>query len=379
MKPWLLVAGDFTPFGGMDIANYALARYLAARGEVHLVTHRAWPDLALPNVTIHRVARPFGFHFLGSLWLSQVGQRVWRGLKPRGVHALVNGGNCPIGAATWVHYVHAAYRPSVGGSIAHRSKAPLIYGRDLAAERTTLRAAPLVICNSRRTREDVIERVGVEPSHAQVVYYGSDPIRFSPVDAHSRAVAKQRLTCSPDRPLVGFVGALGDRRKAFDAVFEAWSELCRRRAWDADLLVAGTGAELPYWQRRARAAGLEERIRFAGYRRDMPEVFAALDALVHPARYEAYGLSVHEALCRGVPALVSAGAGVAEQYPAELSELLLENPDDPGELVERLSLWRCHSERFHALIAPLSQKLRARTWDDMAADITALVERAEAA
>src|SRR5262249_42932765 len=44
---WLIVAGDFTPLGGMDAANHALARYLAGRGdEIELVTHRAWPDLA---------------------------------------------------------------------------------------------------------------------------------------------------------------------------------------------------------------------------------------------------------------------------------------------------------------------------------------------
>ena len=55
VTPWLLVAGDFTPFGGMDAANHALARYLAARGEVHLVTHRASADLAaLPAITPHR-------------------------------------------------------------------------------------------------------------------------------------------------------------------------------------------------------------------------------------------------------------------------------------------------------------------------------------
>ena len=86
MKPWLLVAGDFTPLGGMDVANHALARYLAARGEVHLVTHRAWPDLSrLPTVTVHRVRRPFGSHLLGSPWLSREGRRVWRrvGAAPR--------------------------------------------------------------------------------------------------------------------------------------------------------------------------------------------------------------------------------------------------------------------------------------------------------
>ena len=54
----------------------------------------------------------------------------------------------------------------------------------------------------------------------------------------------------------------------------------------------------------------------------MPTVFAACDLLIHPARYEAYGLAVHEALCRGLPALVSATAGVAERYPEDLGQLL---------------------------------------------------------
>ncbi len=31
MKRWVLAAGDFTPLGGMDRANHALARYLARR------------------------------------------------------------------------------------------------------------------------------------------------------------------------------------------------------------------------------------------------------------------------------------------------------------------------------------------------------------
>jgi glycosyltransferase involved in cell wall biosynthesis len=377
MKSWLLVSGDFTPFGGMDAANYALARYLAARDEVHLVTHRVWPDLAsLPNVTVHGVERPFGWHFLGAALLARAGRRLWHQLGPRGIRAIVNGGNCRVGAASWVHYLHAAYPPNQAGSTVRRAKASLLYRRDLAAERIVLREAPVVICNSRRTRDDAIERVGVAPSRAHVVYYGSDPDRFSDVSAVERVAAKRALGVSADRPLVGFVGALGDRRKAFDVVFEAWTELCRRPAWDADLIVVGTGAELADWRRRTLESGLGARIRFDGYRRDMPDVFAALDLLVHPARYEAYGLSVHEALCRGVPAFVSRVAGVAEQYPTELADLLIDNPDDAGELAGRLAAWRGCTERTRSLLAPLSSKLRARTWDAMAADIAGLVERA---
>ena len=75
--PWLLVAGDFTPLGGMDRANHALALYLASSGrDVHVVTHRAWPDLASrPTVSVHLVRRPFGRHLLGSPMLALAGRR----------------------------------------------------------------------------------------------------------------------------------------------------------------------------------------------------------------------------------------------------------------------------------------------------------------
>jgi glycosyltransferase involved in cell wall biosynthesis len=257
--------------------------------------------------------------------------------------------------------------------MARRAKTSLAHKRDLAAERRALRAAHLVICNSRRTRDDVIERVGVDPSKVEVVYYGGDPVRLSPPGAEEREAARAVLGQPPDRPLVGFIGALGDRRKAFDTVFAAWSELCRCRDWHADLIVVGDGAERPAWEQRARAQGMADRIRFAGFRTDVPRILAALDALVHPARYEAYGLSVREALCRGVPALVSASAGVAEEYPPDLGELLIQDPDNPGELRHRLWAWGRDIDRLRERTQPLSERLRRHTWDAMAGQIAELV------
>jgi glycosyltransferase involved in cell wall biosynthesis len=379
-EPWLIVAGDLTPLGGMDAANYALARYLAGQStDLHLVTHRAWPDLQeWPNVTLHPVPRPFNKHLLGSPLLSREGHRVWRRLGARGSapRAVVNGGNCRLASANWVHYLHAAYEAPTAGSAARRAKTRITHKRDLAAERAALGVATVVLCNSERTKRDVIERVGIADARVKVVYYGSDPIRFAFVDAAQRAASKRTLGRSLDRPLAGFVGALGDRRKAFDSIFEAWVALCARPEWDADLVVVGSGAELPAWRDRAAAAGLKERMTFLGFRSDVPDILAALDVLIHPARYEAYGLSVHEALCRGLPALVSGSAGVAEQYPAALSDLLIADAGDAGELEERLVGWRRGMERFRELVEPVSARLRARTWDAMACEIVACVERA---
>jgi glycosyltransferase involved in cell wall biosynthesis len=378
MTPWLLVAGDLTPLGGMDAANHALARHLAHRGdEVHVVTHRAWPDLrSLPSLNVHEVWRPFGRHMLGGPMLAREGRRVWRRLRVRGARAVANGGNCRMTAANWVHYVHAAFRPDVAGTVGQRAKWWLAHRRELAAEREALCEARVVICNSQRTARDVIERIGVDSKRVVVVYYGSDVRRFGPVTDMVRDEARRQLNVRDNRPLVGFVGALSDRRKAFDTVFRAQTSLCRRPDWDAQLVVVGAGAELPAWRRRAAEAGLQNRIVFMGFRPDVPDILAGLDVLVHPARYEAYGLSVHEAICRGLPALVSSSAGVAERYPEALRELLIDDPNDDRELAERLWQWRSRRDIYSTLVAPFAATLRARSWDAMAEEIAHHVERA---
>jgi glycosyltransferase involved in cell wall biosynthesis len=365
---WALVAGDFVLHGGMDRANYALAAFLARAGDrVELVTHRAAAELAaLPGVVVYRVMRPVGSHFLGSWWLARAGRRHAGSAETR---VVVNGGNCPIPAANWVHYVHAAYRPELPASPLQRWKMRLTRPIDLRTEQAAARAAQVVICNSNRTRRDVVERLGVLPERAATVYYGCDSALFRPVGRNERESLRERLGWPTSRSVALFVGALGDRRKGFDTLFHAWQLLCRKPGWDALLAVVGRGAELHLWERRAAEVGLADRILFLGFRTDMPDLVRAADLLVHPVRYEPYGLGVHEALCCGLPAIVSAPAGVAERYPADLTDLLLTDPDDAGELADRLRYWRANCETFATRVQPLADRLRARTWDDMARDI----------
>ena len=103
-------------------------------------------------------------------------------------------------------------------------------------------------------------------------------------------------------------------------------------------------------------------------------MIAAADVLVHPARYEAYGLGVHEALCRGLPAIVSASAGIAERYPDIARDLLAPEPGDAPQLIATLRRWRAEADAWPSRIAPFAAALRNRSWDAMAAEIAALVE-----
>jgi glycosyltransferase involved in cell wall biosynthesis len=372
MTRWLLVSGDFTPLGGMDCANHALASALAGQPghSVTLVTHRVSADLERTGVAVERVSRPLGSHLLGAPLLGRTGQRLARRL-PAGSRIVANGGNMDAGDITWVHYLHAAHVPIVRG-VRRRIQARLSNPYDTARERRALTNARVVVCNSRRTADDVARHVGGDATRLRVVYYGTDPEVFSHVGPEARRAARRELGWDTARPVAIVVGALGDRRKGFDRVLEAWQILCGDQAWDVDLAVAGGGSELPGWRRRVVDAGIESRVRFLGYRTDVPRLLAASDLLVHASRYEAYGLGVHEAICRGLPAIVSASAGIAERFPAELWDWLLVNVEDAHELADRVRRWRSDGTGASRVRA-FSDQLRARTWRDMATDFVAAV------
>jgi glycosyltransferase involved in cell wall biosynthesis len=164
-----------------------------------------------------------------------------------------------------------------------------------------------------------------------------------------------------------------ERKKGFDTLLAAWRRLSNEGALDAELLAVGSGA-LSFWRRRAEALRVAGRVRFLGARDDVERVLAASDVLVAPTRYDAYGLSIHEALCREIPALVTRAAGVAEQYPDALGDLILPDPEDDAMLAARLRDCFTARDRFAASLRALGARLRTRRWTDMAREIVAVVE-----
>ncbi|MBK1988969.1 glycosyltransferase family 4 protein [Sphaerospermopsis aphanizomenoides BCCUSP55] len=374
MKSYLLVTGDFVKTGGMDRANFALAEYLAKQGEqVHLVAHRVASELlAYSNVIFHQVPKIANSYLLSSPLLAQTG-RIWaKKISYEGGRVLVNGGNCQWPDVNWVHYVHAAYEPDQQAGLLRQLKGRISRHVFLSEERKALQAARVIIVNSNRTKQDLIDKLAISEQKLFTVYHGTDTQVFYPPTPEEKLLLRQQLGWTEDQPVLIFMGALGDRRKGFDTLFAAWQQLCKSHDWDVILVVIGTGAELPLWQHRASEVGISANINFLGFRNDVPKLLQAADCLVAPTRYEAYGLGVHEALCCGLPALVSADAGIAEHYPKELQDLLIGNCEDINELVEKLKKWRSHQYHYNNLVSCLSQKLRNYTWDDMAKNILAI-------
>jgi len=377
--PWVIVAAGLHQKGGMDKANLALADHLLEREiPVHLVTHSVEPSLAAhPLATVHLVGRPAGSFFLGEFSLEARGKKVARQVLRQHPQAqvVVNGGNCVWPGINWAHYVHRAWAGPKRGPLAYRLKDALASGRARRTEKAAFQRARIVISNSKRTSAELVKYFQIDPDRIYTVYLGSDP-EWGPISPSERAASRKSLEIGESRGVAVFVGGLGyDDRKGFDVLFRAWRTLCSQPDWDVDLLVAGSGPAAPGWQAQVKQAGLEHRIRLLGFTDHVKSVLAAADVLVSPVRYESYGLNVQEAICRGVPAMVSASAGVAEQYDAGLEPLLIPDPEDVEDLVERLLAWRSNKEQWRARFQLFGDRLRTRSWRDTASDFVSIVEK----
>lgn len=379
-RPYVIVTGDYVRTGGMDRANYALAEYLANTPEkassVHLVGHRCDSNL-LDNsrVHFHKVPQLLKSYWLSGPFLNNTGRNVAKRLAGDQKPVLVvNGGNCrsPLVNLNWVHYVHAAFDPCLIRNYQprfhQRLKMQLAHRDFLRHERIAFRQPSRFIANSRLTAQHLQVFYGVDPKHIDVVYYGTDQHLFQPVTADHRHQARESLGFhdQDDRPNIVFVGALGDSRKGFDLLFQAWRRLNDDSSWDTRLIVVGSGSSLNYYQHLAEREQLGDSIRFLGFRRDVPEILASSDLLVSPARYEAYGLNVHEALCRGLPVLVSSTAGIAERirdYSDEAArQFCLPDPLDADSLCKSLQKWRQAVNSNRHLAEEVGQYLSRDSW-----------------
>ena len=374
---YAIVSGDFVRTGGMDRANYALARFLADRGDtVHLAAYRVADDLASrPNVVVHRAPKPLGSYFLGNPVLHRVGRHCAEQVAAGGGRVVVNGGNCDWGDVNWMHHVHAVDPGMTAGSWPRRLKNGLLRRTFLAEEKAIVPRARVVIATCERTKRDSVTYLGVAPEKIQVVYLGIDPTIFRPAEPEERAAIRARLGWDAARPTAAFIGALGDRRKGLDTLFAAWSELCRESSWDADLVVVGRGAEAPAWTERAASAGLAGRFRLLGFVRELPDLLRASDGHILPSRYEGYSMVTQEALACGVPALVTASAGIADRFPPALADWLIPDPEDVADLKARLRRWREGVGRPRPELSAFSEALRSYPWDHMAAAIVEVIER----
>lgn len=123
--------------------------------------------------------------------------------------------------------------------------------------------------------------------------------------------------------------------KGVDRVIRALAVLPEPLRRRCVYLAAGNGDRVPYL-RLAERLGVSGGVRFAGVRQDIPELMAAADLLVHPARTEAAGMTLIESLASGLPVICSGVCGYAPYVAESGAGIVLPEPFRSEELNRQL-------------------------------------------
>ncbi|MGC2198798.1 MAG: glycosyltransferase [Stellaceae bacterium] len=139
-------------------------------------------------------------------------------------------------------------------------------------------------------------------------------------------------------PLALAIGRL-HRNKGFELLLEALAVTREVTLW-----IAGDGPLRPPLERLATRLGITGRVRFLGWRDDVPALLAAADILVCPSLHEPLGNVVIEAWSAGLPVIATASDGPASLIEHGESGILVPLPGARGggpealaSAIERLS------------------------------------------
>ncbi len=200
------------------------------------------------------------------------------------------------------------------------------------------------VCVSRSVARFAESRAGLPAEKMVVIPNGVDLQRYPaerPADLRSFGI-------SAGRRVVTCVGRL-ERQKGVAWLIDS-AGVWLGRLPDCDLLLVGEGPQRGLVERMCRRRGLSERIHFAGWRADVPEILAASDLLVLPSAWEGMPNAVLEAMASHLPVVATDVEGVRELLGPAAEDQTVQpgskhspNPSGEGEIV---AIWSGRGRRI---------------------------------
>jgi glycosyltransferase involved in cell wall biosynthesis len=305
--------------------------------------------------------------------------RILLGTKPALLHTHMAKAGA-LGRLAAIAYKRIARRPlrvvhTYHGHVLDGYFSPRKTEAVLSVERTLAKATDALVAISDTIERELIDeyRIG-HPSQYRVIPLGFDLEPFAALDGSSRRAARQAFELDPAAPVLTTVGRL-TAIKHHELLLDAAAQILRARP-DAQFLIVGDGDRREALEARAVELGIAASLRFTGWRRDLPAVYAASDVFLLTSRNEGTPVALIEAMASAVPGVATAVGGVpdvivtpdlgtlvAPDDAAALARAAIELVTDPdrrraiGSRARAHVLGRYRQERLVADIAALYREL----------------------
>jgi len=218
-------------------------------------------------------------------------------------------------------------------------KPPLVYRNGLTAtfknrrlNRVLFRSAARMVVISEPLREEMASYGWITPERLQVLRNGIDTDVYHP-DPEARERVRSALGTRPDTVVAAVLARVTEDKGQVETI-EALA-LLKEQAPDAELWIVGEGKLRPKLEALAAERGVADRVKFLGFRTDMPAVFQAVDVVVQASHREGLGNTLLEAMAARRPIVASAVGGIVDVVvPGVTGELV--PPYDPAAIAAAL-------------------------------------------
>jgi len=197
-------------------------------------------------------------------------------------------------------------------------------------DRRLIARYPIAIAVSERIRQTLIAH-GAVPTRVRRIRNGIDH-RFFKRQPDGYAAARAGLSLPHEALILGGVGRL-EKEKRFDLLLEAAVRV--RTGPPPTVVIAGEGTCRRDLEARARALGMESRLRLLGLRDDVREVHQAFDVYVQTSDTEGIPNAVLEAMALETPVVATDVGGTDELIDNGVHGLLV-SPRDPDALARAI-------------------------------------------
>lgn len=195
---------------------------------------------------------------------------------------------------------------------------------------------------------------------------GIDKNRITVYDAQHRAALRNKFGLTPKMKLLLMVGS-GFTCKGVDRAMLALAALPDNLRSNTKLWIIGQG-KLEPWQALAKRLHITKYVKFWGAQSALAEFYGAADLLLHPSYQETAGMVLLEAMCAGLPVLVTANCGYAWHIEAAAAGCTVPMPYSQERLnqllqhmitASELPQWRRHALEYTATTDLYSLPIKA--------------------
>ncbi|MCK5219212.1 glycosyltransferase family 4 protein [bacterium] len=371
-----LIARGCRPGAGIELYTYELARRLAERHDVHVLTNpQEAADCNAKIVPIKVPSRPRWFSVYS---FSQAAG--WAARQGRYDIVHTQGSDGTWGDVVTAHSCHlAGMRASLrlhpgmenqlrkGLSPAHRTIVSL--------ERVVFSGTRQLIAISRRVGKQVRAAYPMTRRiSCQVIYPGVRAKYFEPGLVVRRDELRKQLGISREKIVLVLV-ANSPRLKGAERLIRALARV-RNRKIDL-LIVSGKDCQTSLVP-LAGKLGVSERVRFLDAGADVLSAYIAGDIYTALPEYEAFGLAMLEAMACALPLIITKHAGAAELIKSGQSGLLLPVLADDKTVTRALDQLADNFDLRQRMGQAARLVARQYSWDRMAQDIESVYERVNA-